>query len=222
MLCILEEAEDRIICEIERKSRETKNPLPVCEEFDPMSNYSYWELFYDDISGKMLDTALLREARRIELACIEKMTVWELVPRLAKSAGKLLRRGRWVDINTGDDERPRYRSRYVGKEIKRGAKNSFVAEFFAAMPPLQGCKCLLILAVTKAFPDASGNLEHQLEQLVLFHERTSCQKLTGKCMLSSRQWSRRTILDLLGESCRAFMALGTPHQIGNSLCAIFC
>jgi hypothetical protein len=36
-------------------------------------------------------------------------------------------KGRWVDINKGDDSRPNYRSRYVGKEIKRGAEGSLVA-----------------------------------------------------------------------------------------------
>ena len=49
---------------------------------------------------------------------IELMKIWELVPRPGKDAGKLVLKGRWVDINKADDENPNYRSRYVAKEIK--------------------------------------------------------------------------------------------------------
>ena len=115
----------------------------------------------------MLDPSLVRKARDSELEFINKLKVWDIVPRPPKNSGELIIKGRWVDINKGDESVPNYRSRYVGKEIKKGSKSSFIAEFFAAMPPLQGCKFLLLLALCDAVPDLDGNLHQVEEQLVV-------------------------------------------------------
>ena len=93
--------------------------------------------------------------------------MWEIIPRPVKSEGKIVLKGRWIDVNKGDDERPIYRSRYVAKEIKKGARSSLVVAYFAAMPPLQGCKFLLILAVTRSFPSLSVELIINDEVLVV-------------------------------------------------------
>ena len=92
------------------------------------------------------------------------MGVWEIVPRPSDQA---VLTGRWVDVNKGDDANPNYRSRYVAKEIKKGARSSLVAEYFAAMPPIHGCKFLFILAMTQQWQDIDGNVFHQEEQLVI-------------------------------------------------------
>ena len=162
-----------IIAQIRDRCQETGEPA-VCEEPDPWEldsedagawdRDSCWDLYLDDISGKVLDPQLVGAARQSELDYIREMKVWEVVPR--PSDLKVLR-GRWVDVNKGDEGNPNYRSRYVAKEIKKGARSSLVAEYFAAMPPIQGCKFLLILAVTQQWHDLEGNLLYQEEQLVI-------------------------------------------------------
>jgi hypothetical protein len=52
--------------------------------------------------------------------------------------GKLIQ-GRWLDINKGDESRPDYRSRFVGKELD----TSVDPELFAATPPLEALKTIL-------------------------------------------------------------------------------
>eukprot|EP00974_Lingulodinium_polyedra_P019048 1842912-Lingulodinium_polyedra.AAC.1 len=71
------------------------------------------------------------------------MGVWGLIPRPPASSGIKVLKGRWADVNRGDESRPNYRSRYVAKEIKRGAKSSLVADFCAAMPPLSAPETLM-------------------------------------------------------------------------------
>ena len=112
--------------------------------------------FYDDISGRELDPDGVAKARGEELEFIDKMGVWGIIPR--SEAGVTVIRGRWVDVNKGDEARPNYRCRYVAKEFKRGAKGCLVAEFFAAMPPLWCSKTLLIIAVTNKVPNSKGDL----------------------------------------------------------------
>ena len=46
---------------------------------------------------------------------------------------------KWIDTNKGDDERPNYRSRLVGREIKRDKR----LNLFAATPPLETLKFLI-------------------------------------------------------------------------------
>ena len=94
----------------------------------------------DLVEYKVLDPKLVKSARHTEIDSVHKLKVWTIVPRPGKSEGKTILKGRWVDINKDDDSRPNYRSRYMGKEIKRGSKSSFIAEFFTAMPPLQGAR----------------------------------------------------------------------------------
>ena len=46
---------------------------------------------------------------------------------------------RWLDINKGDDDKPDYRSRLVGKEYNDG----FEEGLFASTPPLEALRWLL-------------------------------------------------------------------------------
>ncbi len=50
------------------------------------------------------------------------MRVYDVVPRseVRKSGKGKLIKGRWLDVNKGDSEKPDVRSRYVGKEFATG------------------------------------------------------------------------------------------------------
>ena len=123
-----------------------------------MYEEEYVESFFDNLTGRELLPDLVRQARASELEFIQELGVWKIVPRHELPEGTVVVKGRWVDINKGDADRPNYRSRYVAKEIKKGSKGSLVAEFFAAMPPLSCSKLLLILAMCDRIPDSQGNL----------------------------------------------------------------
>ena len=130
---------------------------PVCEEKIPLppelhDEASTW-WYYDDISGKVLDTQGVQQARKDEIKIIEDMGVWEKIPRSQMPSGMRTIGTRWVDVNKQDEENPLYRSRLVGQEIKRG---SGFDEFFAAMPSLSALKMLLAIAVTFKLTDSAG------------------------------------------------------------------
>ena len=73
----------------------------------------------------------MRLACRLEIDYIEKKPVWDKVKRnLAKEWGWKVVKSRWIDINTVDDDRPNYRTRFVGKEFNDKAMEGL----FAATP----------------------------------------------------------------------------------------
>jgi len=125
---------------------------PVCEE-DPricLVDAGADECVYvDDVHGGELPKEGVEAARREEIEVIRKMKVWEVVDR---PKDKKVISTRWVDTNKGDREHPNLRSRLVARELRVNT----LGDFFAAMPPLDGIKALLTLAVTQTAPDASG------------------------------------------------------------------
>ena len=78
---------------------------------------------YDDISGQQLDGSLVREARMNELESLSNMGVWDIVDKgvCYQKTGKPPIRGRWVDVNKGEDKSPVYRSRYVAQKLTTSA-----------------------------------------------------------------------------------------------------
>ena len=52
-------------------------------------------------------------------------------------------RGRWVDVNKGDDQMEVYRSKYVATELNHQYGGATRDGLFAAMPPLEGMRLLL-------------------------------------------------------------------------------
>ena len=62
----------------------------------------------------------------------------------ATSSGTKLATTRWVDINMGDDDRPKYRSRLVARELNTHDETGL----FAATPPLEAKKVLFSMAMT--------------------------------------------------------------------------
>jgi hypothetical protein len=158
VMALVMDMRDRAICRLEADMESGEKTRPVCEESDGFENTEYLDAYFDDVSGRELDPAKVQEARKVELDLIAGIGVWKIVPRSELGPGTTIVKGRWVDVNKGDEQNPNYRSRYVAKEFKRGSKSSLAAEFFAAMPPLSCSKFLLILAAAERFPDEFGNL----------------------------------------------------------------
>ena len=100
---------------------------------------------WDDISVKELDASEVRKARRREIEYAEDKKVWIKVTRAeAEKRGWKIIKTRWIDINKGDEERPNYRSRLVGKEFKTNEGEGL----FAATPPLEAMRMLISEAAT--------------------------------------------------------------------------
>ena len=74
------------------------------------------------MSGDDLDTALVKEARALEVEYLKRMKVYDVMSRAEfkrNGRGKLIK-GRWIDVNKGDSLKPDIRSRYVGNEFATG------------------------------------------------------------------------------------------------------
>ena len=71
-------------------------------------------VFYDDVTGKVLDHQRAVESRKKEMDFFRRMKVYRKVPRakVRQMGGKIITT-RWLDINKGDDKRPNYRSRLI-------------------------------------------------------------------------------------------------------------
>ena len=130
------------------------------EEYPPRSERPSWadqtlepeeqEVVYDDLTGKVLEYAEVIKARLNEIEALKKMGVWEVVP-LSQCISRTSRRpikGRWVDINKGDDIEKNYRSRYVARELRQAHGGAHREGLFAAMPPLEALKIMISRTVT--------------------------------------------------------------------------
>ena len=80
-----------------------------------------------------------------ELEGLSNMGVWDIVDKgvCYQKTGKPPIRGRWVDVNKGEDKSPVYRSRYVAQELRRQHGGNTRERLFAAMPPLEAIKALI-------------------------------------------------------------------------------
>ncbi|CAK0873645.1 unnamed protein product, partial [Prorocentrum cordatum] len=76
----LERARKCVIAAIAKNALDTGNPRPVCEEpgpwdrdgaSDAWDRDSCWELFYDDVSGKLFGPAMVQEARASEIQFVD-------------------------------------------------------------------------------------------------------------------------------------------------------
>jgi len=119
---------------------------------------------WDDISAAPLDPEMAKAARRLEIAYAEKKPVCEKIPRrLAKERGWEIVRSRWIDINKGDDKKPNYRSRMVGKEFNDSELEGLVA----ATPPLEALRLLLSWAATDSTVHPDGTCQSQWRKSLL-------------------------------------------------------
>ena len=88
----------------------------------------------DDVSGAVLDSALVHAGRAVEMGFFKHMGVYERVPRTEqkKIGGKIIGT-KWIDVNKGDMDNPKIRCRFVGKEFRTGPDDAL----FASTPPLE-------------------------------------------------------------------------------------
>ncbi|MDA8583690.1 hypothetical protein N9L68_05635 [bacterium] len=90
------------------------------------------EMAWDDVSGARLDARKVRMAREEEIGHAERKGVWRKITRdEAHRRGIKIIKVRWIDINKGDWEKEKYRSRLVAKEFNTSAEQGL----FAATPP---------------------------------------------------------------------------------------
>ena len=95
------------------------------------------QIAWDDLTGMELDGGKVIEARAKEIAYARDKEVWKRVTRQeANRKGWKIIGTRWIDINKGDDERPVYRSRLVGKEYNTGDMDGI----FAGTPPVEALR----------------------------------------------------------------------------------
>ena len=76
-------------------------------------------LHYDNITGNILPTDAVKAARQEEILWIHAIKLYDKVPRsLALSRGFTPETIRWVDVNKGDDDNMKVRSRLVARQLK--------------------------------------------------------------------------------------------------------
>lgn len=107
------------------------------------------EEIYDDLTGRPLEYEQVLKARLDDFTASKKMCVWEVVPvsQFVERTGRKPIRGRWVDVNKGDDEDRTHRSRYVAQEIRQVHGGSHREGLFAAMPPIEALRLVVSRAV---------------------------------------------------------------------------
>ena len=115
----------------------TAVPQPPPEEQED------WQQFREDIAGKEVRPEQVRIARQEEMAEFRKHNVYEKMPiqECLQRTGRKPIGVRWVDINKGDEVKPKYRSRLVAKELKLDKRE----DLFAATPPVEAKKLLFTL-----------------------------------------------------------------------------
>ena len=104
------------------------------------------EVFRDSITGQVLRSELVKQARQEEMDYFVSKNVWKKAPReeALRRQGKPPITVKWVDINKGDDEHPKYRSRLVAREVRR----AWEATVFSPTPPLEALRTVLSFAAT--------------------------------------------------------------------------
>ena len=119
-------------------------PVPPHEEDDAARFEMLYEdcEFYDDISGAKLDKKLATAARRTEIDFFKARGVYS--KRRREKWMKVISTKR-LDQNKGDESRPKYRARLVGREIARERRD----DVCAATPPLESLKAIVSLCASR-------------------------------------------------------------------------
>ena len=110
------------------------------------------EPIIDDASGAILDPEAVKKAREEELKWIRGEQVYERVPAELAQGHQLLR-VKWVDINKGDADHVRIRSRLVAREIKRAKPKEMQlggSDTFSSTPPIEAVYALMSCFMTRA------------------------------------------------------------------------
>ena len=146
---------------------EDEEMLDLCAESDDENPENL--VAFDDVKGGELPVDLVKKARAVEMEFVKEREIYEYRPvsECIKKTGKPPVGVKWVDTNKGDDEQPLVRSRLVAMEFKR----SWIAKWFAATPPMEAIRVLLVIA-------ASGCSEGQPPRKLL-HIDVSRKRSTG-------------------------------------------
>ncbi len=84
----------------------------------------------DDTTGKPLEHSLAVQARKLEIEFFREMRVYEKAPRWkADEAGCRAITTRWLDIDEGDELKPIYRARLVGRELVHTHADTMFCQF---------------------------------------------------------------------------------------------
>ena len=108
----------------------------------------------DDVTGEPLDPKLVLEARGLEIKYIREMKLYTKVDRqeCIKSGCKPITT-RWIDVNKGDDGKPNYRSRLVGKESSDRDRRTIRSNSATGFP---GKQIIMSADVSRAFFEAQA------------------------------------------------------------------
>ena len=112
------------------------------------------DAFVDDLRGGVLETGIVKQARREKVQWCRGMGVWEPVfPEDMDSERTKAVSLPCIDTDECDAGRPNYRSPLVVREIKKATKKCdvpYAAELFSGMPPLENVKALLSLFFSRS------------------------------------------------------------------------
>jgi hypothetical protein len=103
------------------------------------------EYAVDDVSGALLDPAMVHAGRAVEMDFFNGMKVYDRVPREEqhKTGGKIIGT-KWIDVNKGDIDKPNIRCRLVGKEFRTTPDDAL----YASTPPLEALRLIVSRAGT--------------------------------------------------------------------------
>ena len=79
----------------------------------------------DDVSGEVLDTKLVMEARRTEIAFFRKMGVYTKVPRAQAGDAKIIPT-KWIDTGKGDANKNKLTHTHEGQKPENPVSRSYV------------------------------------------------------------------------------------------------
>ena len=98
------------------------------------------------MTGQPLPPDLCRKARALELDYFKEKEVWQVrqISEALRRTGRPPITVRWVEVNKGDDQCPKIRSRLVAREIRLKGEEAI----FAPTPPLESLRMVLSHATT--------------------------------------------------------------------------
>ena len=123
-------------------ARELKTRYETVEEPEDKR----FDVAWGDVSGAELDPGKVKTARAEEVEYVRKMRLYDkvLISQCYQKTGKAPISVRWIDINKGDAQSFKYRSRLVAREINTYKRN----DLFAATLPLEALKMIISMTAT--------------------------------------------------------------------------
>ena len=101
--------------------------------------------FYDDVIGNQINQKMAIAERKLEMECFKRMKAYTKVQRQqALANGHKIISTRWLDVNKGDQAKPDYRARLVGREIDTETR----LDLFGDTPPLESLRVICSLSAS--------------------------------------------------------------------------